>query len=257
MPKTFVLILCSLVLCGLLPGCSLTKAIDLNVSAAASLTDALQEVNALFLADNPDVTVSPNFASSGTLQAQIQNGGKVDVFLSAAPTQMDNLQQAGLILNSTRKDLLTNRVVLVVPLDSIIDIDSFTGLVSDKINTIAIGDPKFVPAGTYAREAFDELGITSQIQPKLVLCADVRQVLSYVESGNVEAGIVYATDANISDRVKIIAAAPENINARIVFPVAIIASSSQVDAATKYEDFLFSPRASDIFKKYGFATPGR
>ena len=139
--------------------------------------------------------VTPNFASSGTLQKQIEQGAPADVFISAAAGQMDALQKQDLLLDDTRKDLLNNRVVLVVPGDSTIGLASFKDLTADRVKKIALGDPKSVPAGTYGQQAFDELGISAQIQSKLVLASDVRQVLSYVESGSVDAGVVYSTDA--------------------------------------------------------------
>jgi molybdate transport system substrate-binding protein len=163
--------------------------VNLNISAAASLTDALKEINKLYTQAKPNVTFTANFASSGTLQTQIENGAPVDVFISAAAAQMDNLQKKELILTDSRQNLLNNKVVLIVPADSALGLTSFKDLASDKVKKVAIGDPKSVPAGTYAQQAFDELGITSQVQPKYVMGADVRSVLSYVESGNVEAGV--------------------------------------------------------------------
>lgn len=225
----------------------------LLVSAAASLTDALKEINTLYITQNPNVTISNNFASSGTLQAQIQNGAPVDIFISAASAQMDNLQKAQLIVDDTRKNLLKNNIVLVVPIDSIVGLSDFKDLVSDKVNRVAMGDPKSVPAGIYAQQLFEQLGIASQLQPKLIFGGDVRQVLTYVESGNVDAGIVYSTDAKISSKVKIVATAPENINAKIVYPVAVIKASKNIAAAREYEDFLFGSQAKAIFEKYGFS----
>ena len=195
---------------------------NLTVSAAASLSDVLKEIDKLYTQNEPNVTITTNFASSGTLQTQIENGAPVDIFISAAPTQMDNLQKKDLLLNDTRVNLLNNKVVLVVPLDSTLGITSFNDLAADKVKKIAVGDPKSVPAGTYAQQAFDQLGITAQIQPKEVLAGDVRQVLTYVESNNVDAGIVYATDALTSTKVKIVASAPADINAKIVYPAAVI-----------------------------------
>ena len=226
--------------------------VTLNISAAASLTDVLKAINTAFVSQNPNVTLTPSFASSGTLQTQIEQGAPVDVFISAASAQMDNLQKENLLVNETRKDLLNNRVVLVVPNDSALGITSFSDLALDKVKKIAIGDPKSVPAGTYANQAFDELGITVQVQPKEVLGADVRQVLTYVESGNVDAGIVYSTDALTSTKVKVVASAPGDINAKVVYPVAIIKASKDQDAARSYIDFLFASQARSLFEKYGF-----
>ncbi len=235
-------------------GCSQPSTVELNVSAAASLTDALKEINVLYLQENDNVTITANFASSGTLQQQIEQGAPVDVFISAASAQMDTLQQKDLILNDTRRDLLNNRVVLIVPMDSTLNITGFNDLVEDKVTRIAIGDPQSVPAGKYALQAFDELGITVQVEPKEVLGNDVRQVLTYVETGNVDAGIVYATDALTSDKVRVVGSAPAGINAKIVYPVAVIKASKNAGTASDYLDFLFGNQAKTVFEEFGFTV---
>ena len=226
--------------------------IELNISTAASLTDVLKEINNLYNQGKPNVTIMPNFASSGTLQTQIENGAPADIFISAADTQMDNLQKKELLLNDTRKNLLNNKVVLIVPSDSTLGITSFNDLSTDKVKKVATGDPKSVPLGTYAQQAFDLLGITAQLQPKFILGADVRQVLTYVESGNVDAGIVWSTDAKTSTKVKVVATAPDSINAKVVYPVAVVKASKNPDAAKDYLNFLFSAQAKAVFEKYGF-----
>ncbi|HSW58511.1 MAG TPA: molybdate ABC transporter substrate-binding protein, partial [Dehalococcoidales bacterium] len=205
----------------------------------------------------PHVTLTPNFASSGTLQSQIENGAPADIFISAAATQMDNLQKKDLILAESRKNLLLNKVVLIVPGDSTLGITSFNDLAAEKVKKVAIGDPKSVPAGNYARQAFDQLGITAPIQPKEILGADVRQVLTYVESGNVDAGIVYSTDALTSTKIKVVASAPDEINAKVVYPAAIIKASKVSDAAMDYLNFLFSSQAKAVFEKFGFSMASR
>ena len=241
----------------LLPGCSSdvnSSPVNLTVSAAASLSDALKETNKLYAQKESNMTITTNLASSGTLQTQIENGAPVDVFISAAPTQIDNLQRKNLLLNDTRINLLYNKVVVVVPIDSIQAITTFNDLTSDTVKKIAIGDPKSVPAGTYAQQAFDQLGITAKVQPKEVLAGDVRQVLTYVESNNVDAGIVYATDAMTSTKVKVVASAPAEINAKIVYPAAVMKASKNPGAAGAYLNFLSGPQASAIFEKYGFTV---
>ena len=235
-----------------IPGCSKSTHVELNVSAAASLTDALKEVNQLYMQQNNNVTITANFAGSGTLQQQIEQGAPVDVFISAASTQMDNLQEKELILNDTRKGLLNNAIVLIVPEGSTLGITGFNDLATAKVERIAIGDPQSVPAGKYAQQAFDELGITVQIESKLVLGNDVRQVLTYVETGNVDAGMVFATDALISGKVKVVANAPADINAKIVYPVSVIKASKHPDIAEDYIDFLFSDQVKTVFEDYGF-----
>jgi molybdate transport system substrate-binding protein len=237
-------------------GCA-APAVTLNVSAAASLTDALKEINVLYMQDNPGVTVTSNFGSSGTLQKQIENGAPTDIFVSAASAQMDALQKGKLIIDDTRQDLLINKVVLIVPIGNPLDITDFKGLVSDKVTKIAIGDPKSVPAGTYGQQVFDKFGISDSVKSKLVLAGDVRQVLTYVESGNVDAGVVYLTDAKISTKVVIVANAPDDINAKIVYPVAVVKASKSVDAARVYEKYLFGSRAKAVFDKYGFTMAGK
>jgi molybdate transport system substrate-binding protein len=233
------------------------QGVTLNVSAASSLTDVLKAIDKAFVAQNPNIAVTPNFASSGTLQTQIENGAPADVFISAAAVQMDNLQKKGLLIDETRKDLLNNRVVLVVPSDSSLGLTSLSDLALDKVKRIAIGDPKSVPAGTYAIQAFDQLGITASVQPKEVLGADARQVLTYVESGNVDAGIVYSTDALTSNKVRVAATAPPEINAKVVYPVAVVKASKVPDAAKGYIDFLFGTQAKALFEKYGFTVVAR
>jgi molybdate transport system substrate-binding protein len=226
--------------------------VSLTVAAAASLTDVLKEIDAAYTEAKTNVKVTPNFASSGTLQTQIENGAPIDIFISAGGTQMDNLQKENLILVDTRKNLLNNRVVLVVPIDSILGITSFEDLALDKVKKIAVGDPKSVPAGTYAAQAFDELGIAARIAPKEVLGADARAVLTYVETANVDAGVVYSTDALTSSKVKVVAVAPADINARVVYPVAVIAASKNRQAAREFIDFLYGPQAKASFEKFGF-----
>jgi len=142
----------------------------------------------------------------------------------------------------------------VVPADSSLDITDFKDLARDNVKKVAIGDPKSVSAGMYAQQIFDRNSIADTIKQKLVLAGDVRHVLTYVESGNVDAGVVFATDAKSSSKVKIVANAPDDINARVVYPVAIIKAGKNIDAARDYESFLFSNQAKAIFEKYGFSV---
>ncbi len=226
--------------------------VSLTVSAASSLTDVLKEVDAAYTQTKPNVTVTPNFAGSGALQKQIENGAPADVFLSAAATQMDALQKEQLLLDSTRKDLLGNTVVLVVPSDSTLGITDFKDLATDKVKKVAIGDPKSVPCGMYADQVFKEDNITDKVKSKEVIGSDVRAVLTYVESGNVDAGVVFSTDAKTSTKVKVVANAPDDINAKVVYPAAVVKASKNADAAKDYLSFLSSDQAKTIFEKYGF-----
>jgi molybdate transport system substrate-binding protein len=192
--------------------------VTLNISAAASLTNALNEVNKLYTQSKPWVTITPNYGSSGTLQSQIENGAPCDVFLSAAAAQMDNLQNKNLLLAGSRVNLLTNKIVLIVPKANPLGLTGFNDLTLSKVKLIAIGDPKSVPAGTYAQAGFTELGILAAIQSKLVLGATVTQVLQYVDSGNVNAGVVFVTDALSDSNVTVVATGPADVNAGTFIP---------------------------------------
>lgn len=223
----------------------------LLISAAASLKEALEEIKPLYQQVNEQVTLNYNFGASGTLQQQIENGAPADVFFSAAQKQMDNLQQKNLIIPETRRNLLSNSLVLIVPQTSF-KITSFNDLTTEKIKRIAIGEPRSVPAGQYATEALKNLGILEQIKPKFVFVNNVRSVLATVESRNADAGIVYTTDAELSNQIKRVATAPANLHAPIVYPIAILKTCKNVTAAQDYVQFLASDRALAIFKKYGF-----
>ena len=167
----------------LLGGCA-PRGTELTVSAAASLSNAMRELAANYQGAHPGTIITMNFGSSGMLAQQIEQGAPADVFLSAAPKPMDTLAGKGLIRKDTRRDLLRNEVVLIG------SIDSFAALAGPKVKLIALGDPNSVPAGDYGKQVLTALGLWDAVQSKLVLAKDVRQVLSYVETGNADAGIV-------------------------------------------------------------------
>lgn len=224
---------------------------NLLISAAASLRESLQEVQLVYPQTKQNANVTYNFGASGALQQQIENGAPADVFISASKKQMDALQEKGLILPDTRRNLLTNRLVLIVPRNSS-EISNFRQLTNARVKKIAIGEPRSVPAGQYAEQVFINLGILQQIQSKFVLGNNVRQVLAAVESGNVDAGVVYTTDARTSQQVKQVATAAENLHSPIVYPVAVLKNSKNIPAAKEYIQFLFSNQARTLFQKYGF-----
>jgi molybdate transport system substrate-binding protein len=231
------------------------ESITLTVSAAASLQDALETLDPRFESTHPNIEVNYNFAASGTLQQQIEQGARVDLFISAASKQMDGLQAKSLIINDTRRNLLSNSLVLVVPQDSALQISKFQQLTDPAVKRISLGEPRSVPAGQYAEEVFENLDILAQLQSKFVYGNSVRNVLGSVESANADAGIVYATDAQISDQVKTVVKAPANLHAPIVYPIAVIAASPQSEAARTYGQFLASEEAQKVFSQYGFG-PG-
>lgn len=225
--------------------------VNLQVSAAASLTDVAADLEKLYQKDHPNVSFTFNLASSGKLQQQIEQGAPADVFISAAKGKMDALDEKDLIVKETRKDLLKNRIVLIVAKDNN-TIKGFDDLNNARV--IALGEPESVPVGKYAQESLTSMALWDKLKSKAVYASDVRQVLAYVESGDAEAGIVYQTDANISDKVKVAAVAEENTHSSLVYPVAVIKDSKNQEAARDFVDFLFSDEASAVFEKYGFTT---
>ncbi|MEM7553653.1 MAG: molybdate ABC transporter substrate-binding protein [Cyanobacteria bacterium P01_A01_bin.84] len=233
--------------------------LQLTVSSAASMQNAMTEVGQVYQEEHPNTKITYNFASSGTLTQQIKQGAPVDVFISANEKFMNELDKKNLLLPETRKDLLKNDIVLIIPsknnISNISNI-SFQELTSPKIKRFSIGDPESVPAGEYARQVLTSLKIYDQIKPKTVFAKDVRQVLSYVELGNVDAGIVYATDAKISNQVKVVATALENTHKPILYPVTAIKRTQNSEIAKKFIQFLFSDRATDVFKNHGFQIAG-
>ena len=226
--------------------------VELHVSAAASLTDVMNEIGKAYEQEHPDVKVVFNYGSSGALQQAIENGGTADLFFSAAQKQMDALDKKGLLKEGTRKDLLQNEVVLIVPKDSDKDITSFDQLTSDKLQHIALGEPKGVPVGQYSEEILTKLGILDAVKAKAVYGSDVRQVLAWVASGEADAGLVYATDAAISQDVRVVAKAPAGTHKDIVYPAAILNATKHLDTAKDFLAFVSNDKNKERFAKYGF-----
>ncbi len=224
---------------------------EITVSAAVSLKDALDEICNLYQRQKLDAVLRFNLGGSGTLMRQIEQGAPVDVFISASPDEMEALAMKGMLLEETRRDLLKNRIVLIVPAGTS-GVAKFQDLEKPEVKRIAIGEPQTVPAGTYAQQVLTHLGMYDRLKPKLILGKDVRQVLTYVASGNVDAGIVYATDAKVSDKVKVVARAAEDWHSPVIYPVAVLKDSKHAGAAKNFEAFLSGPAARAAFEKYGF-----
>ena len=218
-----------------------------------SLTDALTEVSQRF-ATVRDVKVYCNFAGSSTLQRQIEKGAPADVFISASPKQIDALQQKGLLYEDSLRTILNNRLVLVAPVNSSLTMTDVGMLTQDSIRRIAIGEPNSVPAGIYGREALTHLGVWTVLQPKLVPGADVRSTLAYVQSGEVDVGIVYQTDARLSKRVRIIYQFPDSSHSPIVYPAAVLRNTSHEVLAQAFLEYLQTAEVAAIFEKYGFSV---
>ena len=254
MRKLLVLMIC---LALLTAGCGRDdtmagEKVELHIAAAASLTDVMQELALAYEKMHPEVKVVFNFGSSGALQQAIQNGGQTDLFFSAARKQMDALEKDGLLLEGTRRDLLVNEAVLIVPADSGKPLTDFRQPVAEDIRYIALGEPKGVPAGQYAEEVFAHLGILEAVRAKAVYGSDVRQVLSWVESGEADCGVVYATDAVASGKVKVVAKAPAGSHTPIVYPAAVLRDSLQQDMAKDFLAFTVNEESKKVFEKYGF-----
>lgn len=227
---------------------------EVVIAAAASLTDALTEIGKAYQKQYPNVKLNFNFGSSGTLQKQIENGAPIDIFIAAADANMNELAAQKLIDGSTRRNLASNRLVLIVPRDSKIKPRRFKDVLRPAISHIAIGGPA-VPAGMRAEEVFRKLGIWQKVLAKAVRGKDVREVLTQVEIGNAEAGVVYASDAAISDKVRVVAMAPTTMHKPIRYPIAVLMSSKQKTRATNFVRFLSLPAAKQILKRYKFLVP--
>jgi molybdate transport system substrate-binding protein len=224
---------------------------QLIISAAASLTESLHHLAPLYQRSNPKVLVRFNFGSSGGLLQQIRNGAPVDIFISAAAPQMDTLQTENFLLANTRRNLLTNQLVLVVPTHGS-KLNVLTQLTEPRIKRIAIGDPRIVPAGAYTQQALTKVGLWNQLQSKLVLTQNVRQVLRFVEARDADAGFIYLTDAQLTDRVKIVQTIPSDLHDPIVYAIAILKNSRNPSAAKNFVQFLESDLAQKVFQSYGF-----
>ncbi|WP_010283512.1 molybdate ABC transporter substrate-binding protein [Bacillus timonensis] len=237
-------------------GCSSPKTnqesekVELTVSAAASMQNVLEELTKSFEKEYPTIKISFNFGASGTLSQQISQGAPVDLFLSASMEKFNVLVDEGLIHNELNQHLIGNEIVLIVPKENEKNITSLTD-VNTKAEQISIGIPEIVPAGKYAKESLVKLKLWDVLENKIVPAKDVRQVLTYVETGNVDAGIVYQTDAEISNQIQSITIDPSTHSA-IIYPIGVIKSSNHISEATLFYQFLSSEEALAIFEKYGF-----
>lgn len=221
---------------------------ELTVSAAASLQDALGEIEAQF-EEETGIEVTFNYGGSGSLKQQISQGAPVDLFISAAENHFDELVEDGLISEAESIRLIGNELVLVVPRDDF-EIATFEDLT--EVESLSIGTPETVPAGAYSQEVFEELGIWEDVQEQIVFAKDVRQVLTYVESGNVEAGVVYNSDAIAGEQLKIAAVAEEDWHSPIVYPAGIIEDTDYQEDAEAFLEYLQSDEAMAIFEELGF-----
>jgi len=227
----------------------------IDVAAAVSLREALTDASAAFESAT-GVHVALTLGSSGQLAAQIANGAPLDAFISAANQQVDELSKAGLVDDATRRIIAGNDLVLIVPADARDGPSSFQQLADARIGKVAIGEPRTVPAGQYAMQVLTALKIDEPLRPRLIFGANVRQVLDYVERGEVAAGVVYATDAKAAGgKVRVVATADAATHEPIVYPAVVLKRSARRADAMRFLDFLRTERGQAALLARGF-TPG-
>ncbi|NPE29932.1 molybdate ABC transporter substrate-binding protein [Methanococcoides sp. SA1] len=227
---------------------------EVTVSAAASLTESFTEVERKFEETHPDIDIILNLAGSGTLRMQIEAGAPIDVFASASQKHMDLLGSEDLIYADTRHDFAENSLVMIVPRSNENSIGSLEDLTDVSITKIAIGDPEIAPVGRYTKGALEAASLWDDVSEKLIYAESVKQVLVYVESGEVDAGFVYMTDAMASDMDKIDVVAQIPVSASIRYPIAVVSSSDELEASREFIDYVISDEGKDIFIKYGFTV---
>lgn len=224
------------------------------IYAAASTSKAVSEIIERFNENSTESKAKASFASSSTLAKQIEAGAPAQIFISANPKWMDYLQERDLIVNQSRKDLLSNKIVLITPKEKpiAVEMDKSYNFSKQLTGKICLGDPSHVPAGIYAKQALESMGWWDNVKPHIVGTKDVRAALTFVELAECSAGIVYSTDANESNKVQVVAEFPVNSHRPIVYPIAKLASANE--SADSFFNFISSPQALAIFKKYGFTT---
>jgi len=232
------------------------RAQEVTLSVAVSLKEATEELGRGFMATHPGVTLRYNFGASGDLQKQIEAGAPVDVFLSAAQRQMDELEKRGLIVAASRRAFARNVLTVIKPADSRVDITKPADLLEARVGRIVVGNPKSVPAGQYAEESLRALGLWDRLRPKLVFAENVRQALDYVARGEVDAGFVYTTDAAArAQGVKEAFRPPDDSYRPVVYPGAVVAASKQAALAQAFLDLLASPQGRTVLGRFGFQPP--
>lgn len=235
----------------LLSGCSNeTQQTVLTVSAASSLSDVLQDIATQFQVEHPTINIQFNFGASGSLKEQIEQGAPVDLFISASSEKYEELVNEQLVDSSV--NLASNELVLITSVKSTVNLQEFSDLVHDDIEKIAIGTPSVVPAGTYGKQALHYYDVWASIENKIVYAKDVRQVLTYVETNNAQAGIVYKTDALSSDKVHIVKTAEKSSHDAISYPAGIVNDTKAMEEARLFLHYLQSKDVQPIWEQYGF-----
>jgi molybdate transport system substrate-binding protein len=228
------------------------ETVELNISAAASLKEAMAELEREYKKDNKNINLTVNFGASGSLQQQIEQGAPCDVFISAGKKQMDALEKGELLLKDTYKDLVKNDLVLISPKDS--EITSIDDLNTNKVAHIGLGEPNSVPAGKYADEVLTNLNIKDSLKDKLVFAKDVKEVLAWTVSKNADVGFVYYSDTINTDGIKVVEKISEDTHSPIIYPIAVIKDSKKSEEAKNFEKFLLSDKAQEILINYGYKS---
>lgn len=229
---------------------------EVTLSVAISMKDAVEELGRAFMGRQPGVQLRYNFGSSGELQKQIEAGAPVDLFVSAAQRQMDELDQRGLIVRASRRVFARNVLTVIKRADSRLDVSKPQDLLGSRVERVVIGNPRTVPVGQYAEESLRALGLWDRLQPKLILAENVRQALEYVARGEVDAGVVYTTDAAVrTERVKEAFRPSEETYRPVVYPVAVVAGSKQPAVGRAFIELLTSPAGQAVLARLGFQPP--
>jgi molybdate transport system substrate-binding protein len=241
----------------------------LTVFAAASMTESMNRIAALYKTAAPDVEIVCNFDSSGTLKTQIQQGAECDLFISAGQRQMDqldiaaspsvNTEKLDFVLPGTRFDIVANQVVLIVPKGrNPKGIRDFADVASDKVSLVSLGNSD-VPVGQYSEEIYKHLGLWEKLErmSKITFASNVKEVLVQVAAGAVDCGVVYSTDAATSDGVEVVASAPAGSHRPIVYPAAILRGTKNEAAARAFAEFLKGKESAGVFERIGFSVPAR
>lgn len=224
----------------------------ITLSVAASLKEAMEDIQREFEAENPDIKLQINLGASGALAKQIEQGAPVDIFFSAGIKQMEDLKVSNHVSGENIKNILENKLVLITSKENDI-VNSFENLTSDAIEKLAVGEPESVPVGQYTMEVLDNLNLVDRLADKFVYAKDVREVLTWVETRNADAGIVYETDAKISSGVKVVEVAKEGLHKSVIYPIAAISASENLEEAQKLIEYIQEEKSEAIFERYGFS----
>jgi molybdate transport system permease protein len=244
----------------LLVGCSVSSSVPstavVHVLAGSNFTNVLEELGRRYEIEHPSVNIQFQFASSGVLYQQIKHGGAADLFFSANSYYMDELEREGYLLSKSRTYFIQNDIVLVTPLPNKTAIKGWMDLVSKDNVRLAVGLPDSVPVGKYAKQTLESLGLWDKLQKRIVYGSNVREILTYVETGNVEAGIVYRSDALLSAGVTAVVEAPKEAHDPIIMPAALLEESLQKEQALGFLDFLNTQEAHNVFVQFGYKIDG-